>query len=59
MRHAARNARRLVSLDQRHHLALNLLSAAPRPLGNDLHVLVGYERIGLDGQRNDKKYPRQ
>ncbi len=44
-----RNAGHL-NFHRHRHLALDLLGAAPRPLGNDLDVIVGDVRIGLDRQ---------
>ena len=41
------NARHL-NLDRDGDLLLDLFCGAPRPLGNDLHVVVGNVGIGLD-----------
>ena len=40
-----------LNFDRHGDLALDLFSRAARPLGDDLHVVVGYVGVGLDGQR--------
>ena len=40
-----------LNLNRHGDLALDLFSGAARPLGDDLHVVVGYVGVGLDGQR--------
>ncbi len=40
-----------LDLNRHRDLALDLFSAAARPLGNDLHIVVGYVGVSLDGQR--------
>ena len=39
-----------LNLDRHRDLALNFFSAAARPLGDDLNIVVGYVGIGFDGQ---------
>jgi hypothetical protein len=39
-----------LNFDRHRDLALNLLGAAPRPLGDDLHVVVGDVGVGLNGK---------
>ena len=39
-----------LDFDGNGYLALDLLGAAAWPLGDDLNVVVGYVRIGFDGQ---------
>ena len=40
-----------LDLDRNGDLALDLLGAAARPLGDDLNVVIGHIGVGFDGQR--------
>ena len=39
-----------LNFDRHRYLALDLLGAPPRPLRDDLYVIVGYVGVGLNGK---------
>ena len=47
-----------LDFDRHGDLALDLFGAAARPLGDDLHVVVGHVGIGFDGQVAEATMPQ-